>query len=195
MTTDATLAAYDRLAADYLEMVKDSASPGLGRFLAALPPGARVLDLGCGPGHDAERIAAAGHEVLAVDASAEMAAMAARRDGVAARQARFDDIATLGRFGGIWASFSLLHAPRADFARHLRDLHAACAPGAAFGLGMKLGEGEGTDSLGRFYTYYSEEGLRDLLALSGFTVTDAKTGENAGLAGIPEPWIVLLSHA
>lgn len=195
MSTDKTLAVYDRMAADYLEMVDKGGSPGLGTFIGALAPDARVLDLGCGPGQDAEKIAAAGHPVLAVDASSEMVYLATARHGVEARQASFDDIATLGRFGGVWASFSLLHAPRADFPRHLRDLHSVCESEAVFALGMKLGEGEGPDKLGRHYSYYSEEELRGLLSDAGFTVTEGKTGENAGLVGVPEPWVFLLAHA
>ncbi len=44
-----------------------------------LPDNARVLDLGCGTGIDAARLAAAGHDVLAVDGSAEMVARAKKR--------------------------------------------------------------------------------------------------------------------
>ena len=68
-------------------------------------------------------------------------------------------------------------------------------PGAPFGLAMKLGDGEGPDSLGRHYTYHAEEDLRDQLAGAGFTPVDMRQGESAGLAGHPEPWIFLLSHA
>jgi SAM-dependent methyltransferase len=44
-----------------------------------LPPNARILDVGCGTGIDAARLVAAGHEVIAVDGSAEMVAKAAER--------------------------------------------------------------------------------------------------------------------
>jgi SAM-dependent methyltransferase len=53
------------------------------RTLAAVvrraPPGARVLDLGCGPGADAETLAAAGYSVTAIDASPRMVEEACRR--------------------------------------------------------------------------------------------------------------------
>ncbi len=41
------------------------------RFLEMLPPHSLVVDLGCGDGAQAERIAAAGHEVIGVDYSYE----------------------------------------------------------------------------------------------------------------------------
>jgi SAM-dependent methyltransferase len=44
-----------------------------------LPPGSRLLDLGCGPGPDAEHLGRLGYDVLAIDSSAEMADEASRR--------------------------------------------------------------------------------------------------------------------
>lgn len=192
---DPTLRIYDREAGRYAEMAGDHDTPGLDEFIAALPHGARVLDLGCGPGHHAARMADAGLEVLAVDGSAEMVARAAARPGVEARQALFDDIPSLGPVDGVWASFALLHAPQADLPRHLAALHAICRPGAPLALGMKLGEGEGPDPLGRFYAYYSEAELRAALAMAGFSVEAARHGRNVGLAGTEDPWILLSARA
>ena len=55
---------------------------------AHVAPGSQLLDLGCGPGCDAERFAAQGHHVTAIDWSPAMVAEARRRlhaNGVAAR--------------------------------------------------------------------------------------------------------------
>ena len=61
-------------------------TPDLARFLeAALTPPARVLDIGCGQGHDALFLARLGHRVTGVDLSpAGIASLndAARRDGL-----------------------------------------------------------------------------------------------------------------
>jgi len=48
----------------------------IGQVLALLPPGGRVLDLGCGTGRLSRRLAAAGHDVVMLDASAAMLARA-----------------------------------------------------------------------------------------------------------------------
>lgn len=195
MSVDETLAIYDRMAREYSQCNASDSYPGFEGFLAVLKRTANVLDLGCGPGTAAARLAAAGHSVLAIDGSAEMVAMADAKPGVTARQATFEDIPGLGEFDGIWAAFSLLHAPRADFPRHLEALHELCTDDAPFALGMKLGKGEGPDPLGRFYTYYSEAELRKHLTQAGFHPTEAWYGTDKGMAGTMDSWIILLSRA
>lgn len=195
MPDQQTLAVYDRMADAYGALERADPSDHYLAFEAAMVPGARVLDLGCGPGSSSARLAAAGFDVLAVDGSSEMVSRAGSRPGVTARQGLFDDVCSFGEFGGIWASFSLLHASRADFPRHLADLHAASAKDAPFGLGMKLGRGEAIDELGRFYTFYTEAELRRHLSDAGFMPGASWHGRQQGLAGTSEPWIFLLSHA
>lgn len=194
MTTDPdTLAVYAARAADYAAMAEGLDDQPLAAFLALLPPGARILDLGCGPGVQAAQMAAAGHHPDPVDAAPEMVALAKAR-GLPARRADFD--APLpGPYDAAWASFSLLHAPRADLPRHLAAIHAALKPGAPLHLGMKLGHGEGRDALGRFYTYYTREDLLDLLTAAGFTVTRADERIETGLSGQPAPGLLVTAHA
>lgn len=100
-----TLQVYDRMADEYVELVAKSPSAELAQFIKDITPPARILDLGCGPGHHAARIAEAGFEVLAVDGSAEMVKRASRHDGVNAVHATFDDIPEFGPVGGIWQVF------------------------------------------------------------------------------------------
>ena len=134
-----TIEVYDRMALDYVTVAEDRPI-GLDEFIGTLTPKSRVLDLGCGPGMHAAHIAAAGHDVLAVDGSAEMVALAAAHPGVTAQQATFDQIASFGPVDGVWASFSLLHAPRTEMPGHLAALHGLCSTGAPLWLGMKLGQ-------------------------------------------------------
>ena len=190
-----TLDVYNAKARDYAELTANTPAAGLDDFIAAQPRGGAVLDLGCGPGHHAARMAAKGLDVTAVDASPEMCALAAEAGDITVIEADFDAIPELGAFDGIWASFSLLHAPRADFPRHLAALYDALVPGGLMTLGMKLGEGEGEDSLGRFYSYYSEAELRALLRDAGFAPGLARHGTDRGLSGSEDPWIVIDAYA
>jgi ubiquinone/menaquinone biosynthesis C-methylase UbiE len=54
--------------------------PGLFRMLGKLPKGHRVLDLGCGNGYLARRLARAGAAVVGIDRSAELLAQARRSE-------------------------------------------------------------------------------------------------------------------
>ncbi|MBV7380460.1 class I SAM-dependent DNA methyltransferase [Maritimibacter dapengensis] len=189
MSVDAeTLAVYDARSAEYACMVSAWDAPGLDRFIASLPQDAHVLDLGCGPGLDARRMMEEGVSVDAVDASTAMVA-AAREIGVPARRAPFDDVDGTDIYDGIWANFSLLHAHRADFPRHLASLCAALKTGGLLHLGMKLGEGESRDALGRFYTYYGEDELLTYLTDAGLTVLHQVRGQGKGLSGEASSWL------
>lgn len=195
MSNAATIAAYDGRAAEYVRLTEAlHEQPELEAFAAALPPGGRVLDLGCGPGFYAGWLAQAGFRLDALDASREMIALAAAQPGVTTRQATFDQIDAAGLYDGIWANFSLLHASRAEFPGHLARLHQAGRPGVVLHLGMKLGEGEGPDRLGRFYTYWSEDELETLLNEAGFTIDARRLGRAAGLSGEVQPFILIRAH-
>jgi len=179
---------------DYIAATEGEPAAGLDVFLSMVPETARLLDIGCGTGRHAAAMARAGHDVLAIDGSAEMIAHAARQPGVDARQATFEQIGSLGAFGGVWASFSLLHAAKSNLPRHLTAIARILDPGGAFGIAMKKGTGEAIDRLGRFYAYYSEEELCNLLETAGLTPVHTIHGRGTGMAGHPEGWIVVLSR-
>ena len=197
MTTDArTVAVYDAKAAEY-ETCFSSDRPDrhLRTFIEAMPKGARVLDLGCGPANASAFMRAARLRPDPVDASSEMVALANERHAIGARLATFDDIDARAVYDGVWANFSLLHAPRTDLPRHLGALNRALVPGGRLHLGMKTGTGEGRDAIGRFYTYYSREELLTLVTGAGFTVTRTDEGAERGLAGTLDPFIIIAAHA
>jgi 2-polyprenyl-3-methyl-5-hydroxy-6-metoxy-1,4-benzoquinol methylase len=197
MSDPETLKIYAEKAEEYAGLTEgfNTADPALSAFIAAVPKGGRVLDLGCGPGASAAEMARAGLDVLALDPVAEMVALAARHPGVTTRQAGFDDIDEDAAFDGIWANFSLLHAPKADMPRHLATLVKALKPGGIFHIALKTGTGEQRDRLGRFYAYYTDAELSGLLEAAGLTITDRRTGKDTGLDGSIAPWIALRAHA
>ncbi|MEO0937891.1 MAG: class I SAM-dependent methyltransferase [Pseudomonadota bacterium] len=195
MSDEETLGVYARKAADYASLTKPAkADRHLAAFLEAVPQGGRILDLGCGPGYAAKAMAEAGRSVLATDAVAEMVALAAQHPGVEARQQSFDGPLEADGFHGIWANFSLLHAPRAAMQGHLGHLHKALKSSGIFHIGMKLGTGSKRDSIGRLYTYYTEEELVGLLEDAGLRVTDRSFGRDVGLDGTEADWICLLAR-
>ena len=193
MTDLETIRVYDQQAEEYAQMTDthNSDDPRLRDLIDACPRGGRVLDLGCGPGASAAALAKAGMQVDATDASQEMVQMAAQHPGVTAWQATFDELDAIApdTYDGIWANFSLLHAPRSDMPRHLAALRKALKPGGVFFIGLKLGTGEKRDKIGRLYTYYTQDELDTLLTGAGFTVQNHRFGSGPGLDGSMSDWI------
>lgn len=192
MSDRQTIGVYDERAGEYAAMLKrEKPNPALTSFMELVTPGGRVLDLGCGPGTSAAVLRDGGFEVDAVDASREMVALARNRHGIEARLGYFEDDWPPGAHDGIWANFSLLHAPRERFAPLVARLAASLRRNGIFHLGMKTGEGEARDRLGRFYAYYSRGELVDVLEASGLEMVREFTGEGTGLSGETAPWIEL----
>lgn len=198
MTDRVTLDVYDLRAGEYAQVTAaEGPDETLRAFMAGLPAGGRVLDLGCGPGASARWMAQAGLKVEAWDASAGMVKLAQAQPGVVARLASFDDLAGEpdGRFDAVWANFSLLHAPRKALPRHLSQIARVLRPGGAFHIAVKEGTGERRDRLGRLYAFYTEEELRALLEVAGFAVGDFRRGRDRGLDGSLSDWISVTAHA
>lgn len=191
MTDQQTLDVYDAKIEDYKKLTFATASKSLLKFIEALPDDAHALDLGCGPGFAAAEMARRGVKVTATDASPEMVAAASQHPGVTARCETYHDLKTVPTYHGIYANFALLHATRDDFHAHIKSCHQALFDDGILHLGLKLGHGEKRDSLGRFYTYYTRDELVEILTTTGFTVTFEHQGEEPGLAGPIEPFILI----
>lgn len=180
---DDTLKFYDGEAAQYAEWSPPpSPYPWLEKFLSKAPAG-RILDFGCGGGWAAARMIEAGREADALDGSAELAAEAKRIYGLNVTVARFDEFAAKAEYAAIWAHFSLLHDAKANMPGHLRHLHDALTGEGLLYLGLKAGEGEQRDRLGRFYAFYEMDELSDMLAEAGFVNIDIRGRTGSGFDG------------
>ena len=185
MTADSeTLAFYDGEAAAYATYSSNKAERvWLARFAGRLAPGTRVLDFGCGSGWASHAFKGRGFRVSAFDGSAGLAAEARRRYGVEVRVGRFEELDEVGLFGGVWASFCLLHDTRDAMPGHLARLARALEPGGWLYLGLKEGAGESRDKLGRRYTYFGEAEIGGLLRAAGFPAPEITVEQSAGYDG------------
>lgn len=195
MTDQKTIDAYTTRIAEYLSIpLPPEQIEARMAFAEAVVPGGYVLDLGAGPGSDSAFLQREGLRVRAMDATPAFVEHA-RGNGVDAYLGTFDDVTEVDEYDGIYASFSLLHAPRADFPRHLAAIHRAMKPGAVLFLGLKLGTGDHRDDLGRYYTYYTQTEIEEALEQAGFAVDRITTGMGTGLAGSYDGFILVLAHA
>jgi len=155
--------------------IEPAEGPWLDRFLALLPAGAPVLDVGCGSGEPiARRLIESGHPVTGVDSSPEMIAMCEERCPLG--DWRVADMRTLrlGRsFAGLLAWDSFFHLRQEDQRRMFSVFCAHAAPGAAlmFTAGPAHGVATGTyrgEPL--FHASLDRAEYRALLAAHGFEV-------------------------
>jgi SAM-dependent methyltransferase len=197
MSDPETLKVYGEQAEQYAALTDtfNASDPSLLAFIAALPKGGTVLDLGCGPGISAAQMARAGLRVFAINPVPKMVALASKHPGVTARRGVFDDLEDIAVYDGIWANFSLLHARRADMPRHLAAIKTALKPGGRLYIAVKTGTGEKRDRLGRFYTYYTDAELTGLLQAAGLTISGRRSGSGTGLDGTEAPYIAMTADA
>ena len=122
------------------------------KFLALLPKGAHILDLGCGSGRDSLCFIQQGFQVTAVDGSLELAKFASELIGQEVIVADFKDLELPpSSFDAIWASASLLHVHSEDLPGILAKVIDFAKPGAIFYMSFKYGDYEGERG-GRYYT-------------------------------------------
>ena len=165
------------------------------RFLAELPAGSHILDAGCGSGRDTKTFLAKGFRVTAIDASEEMAKMAAKNTGQDCRVLYFQQMEFHKEFDGIWACSSLLHVPKDELIgdvmpRFINSLR----PSGIFYISLKEGMGELRLSHdGRFFGSYTVETFRQIVAafpalqeLAHWKTDEQRSKSNSG------PWLSLI---
>ena len=137
------------------------------KFLALLPKGAHILDLGCGSGRDSLCFLQKGFQVTAVDGSEELAKFASELIGQGVVVADFKDLVLpKASFDAIWASASLLHVHSEALPGILAKVIDLAKPGAIFYMSFKYGAYEG-ERTGRYYTDLNEERFAEFLLKSG----------------------------
>ncbi len=191
VSDDRTRAFYDAEAHAYAD--NSRVSPFLADFIAALPAGAAVLDLGCGAGFDSAALREAGFVVASVDASAGLAAEAKRRHAIDVRILDFKDVDYIAAFDGVWANASLHHASLSALPAIFAAVRRAMKPGGVLHASLKEGAAERRDKLGRFFCAMDESTLRALVA--DWTDIHIERRLGSGYDNEPTSWLRLNARA
>jgi len=193
-TDPATIAFYQARAPHYVLRFGEGPSRQLDAFLDRLPPGAPVLELGCGSGRDAARMKARGFAVDATDATPAMVAKANERWNLGARVMAFHELAAEAAYAGVWAHASLLHAPREALTGILARIDHALRPGGWFFASYKLGAAEGRDAFGRFYNFPDADWLAaQYAAVPGWRIAATERYTAGGFDNVERDWIDLIA--
>lgn len=187
---EATLGFYADEATVYAARGQGGASRRLDAFLHLLPPGARILELGCGGGRDSEEMLARGFRLDATDGVPEIARMAEERIGRPVRVMRFDEIDAVEEYDGVWAQACLLHVPRPALPGILSLIFRALKGGGVHSASFKGGGHEGRDALGRYFNYLTADEVSAAYRRSaGWDIqalTEYRSGSYGGGQG---PWV------
>jgi SAM-dependent methyltransferase len=176
-----TLQFYRGNAEAYAKRTFTSRQARLMAFLAQLPPGASILELGCGAGGDTAEMLAREFDVRPTDGAPEMADVASKHLGRAVETLLFHELDEVEAYDGVWANACLLHVPRDQLADVLRRIWRALKPAGNFFASYKAGEGDGRDTLNRYYNYPSPDWLRATYAEAGsWSSLSIETGEVIG---------------
>ncbi|ACM26947.1 class I SAM-dependent methyltransferase [Agrobacterium sp. SHOUNA12C] len=189
MTNDPTSSFYDDNAVIYATRKRNLPQSRLDAFLAALPAGASILELGCGAGQDAAYMISRGFAVTLTDGSTELAKQAEALIGRPVHILRFETLDIEGAHDGVWAEASLLHAPRAALPDILDRIRRALKDGGIFHASFKAGEAEGHDTFGRYYNYPSAAWLTALLGKGCWRDIAMTEADGGGFDGKPTKWL------
>ena len=189
---EATIRFYAAQAPVYASSGPGGASRHLEAFLALLPPGARILELGCGGGRDAAHMIAQGFDVTPTDGVPEMARKAAERIGRPVRVMRFDELDEEEAYDAVWANASLLHVPREALPAVLARIRRALRPGGLHFASYKARGQEARDSFGRYFNHPAADELREFYRRSGdWRILSLHEYEGGGYDGVPGPWVAI----
>ena len=194
-----TIGFYDRSAEEYAAATLDlDVSGHLIRFAGLLPPGGRVLDVGCGAGRDLLSLRAAGLLPYGLERSRSLAAIARGLSGLAVevgdlREPPYEPAS----FDGVWAMASLLHLERGETVSALRGLGGLLRPGGVLFASVKRGCGRVRDDEGRWFTLHDEDGWSRHLRDAGMEVIEVVGQPPAAqrtIGSVAPGWVCSLSR-
>ena len=131
-------------------------------FLAELPEGARILDVGCGSGRDTLAFKNKGYQVDAIDYSEELVKKASRLTGIPIKLKSFYEVDHYDAYDGIWPCASLLHCERTRLKEVIGKLVSALKPNGVLYMSFKYGNGD-REKDGRHFTDLNEHQAEELL--------------------------------
>lgn len=182
---------YDLIADDYakkfdpIESDDDLIFPNT--FLSHLKVGSKIVDLGCGTGFSAGYFTKNGMNVIGVDLSKSMIAIAKRN--YPNIHFFIEDVRSFSindQVDAVWAGYSLFHFEQEHFENTILKIRTYLKSGGIFGLVMQEGHGEIEPNEPflpekKIYIHlYTEEELKIILEKYGFEVIDKNIKKAAG---------------
>lgn len=188
-----TLNYYEANAEDFVKNTKKIEFTEIqDKFLRCLPPGAKILDFGCGSGRDTVYFLNKGFEVDAVDGSAELVKLAREYSKIAVRQMLFSELDVVEMYDGIWACSSILHLSKFDLKEVIQKMLRALKKDGWIYTSFKYGEFEGVRN-GRYFTDFTEKSFESFMEdIDGVRIKEFWVSGDARPGREGEKWLNLL---
>jgi ubiquinone/menaquinone biosynthesis C-methylase UbiE len=180
---DLVARSYDAIAERYAAWTGEALTGVRERYVALLqeqiPPGAAVLDLGCGTGVPVARALAAQYRVTGVDGSARSIDLARRNvPNATFLQADMTQVEfPPGSFAAVISSYAIIHVPREEHDALLQRVASWLQPGGFLVATMGAMESEGMeeDWLGApmYWSHFDAETNERLVMNAGFDLVEA----------------------
>lgn len=159
----------------------------LTKFISLLP-GKKILDAGCGSGRDVEYFLEDGLEPTGIDISEGMIKEAKKR--VKKGKFKIMDFLDLkfkdNSFDGVWSMAGLLHTPREDVKKALKEFYRVLKENGAIYIAVKEGEGEKEikkekyQNEPRHYVFFKKDELEKYLHENNFKIISSEVNDDQG---------------
>ena len=178
-----TTIAYNKIATYYAKVSESRINTDqINKFLSYIDPGGYILDVGCAAGRDSAYMIKNGYQVLGIDVSKELLKQA--RIYHPEVETKLMDMRKINLpdslFDGVWAQASLMHLRRNEVEEVIKALNHILKVGGILHIQVKKGVGqawvkeERSAGLERFYTYFKEGEMENILINTNFKILSSK---------------------
>lgn len=192
---------YDALGELYNQkLISEVAKEEATVFLAEIPEGGQILDLGCGKGTDGAEFLSKGYKVTLFDLSNSLLEIAKKiaPDAKVIQGDMIDYDFGVQQYDGVWAQASLLHLTKKEMHEILKKIYTMLTDKGAFHLSLKKGSSEeilthvkNGKTIERFFALYEKDEIVAMLEQTGFKVIHVR--ETQSITTVTESWLRIIA--
>ena len=160
-----TVEYYNNTAKEYFDSTSQVDLENLyERFLAYIPAGGSIMDLGCGSGRDVKWFRDHGYDAYGLDASEKLVKIACEKLQIPIELSTIEEWVADDPYDGIWCCASIMHLDDEAIEQFFSNLKDNLKPDGVLFMSVKSGIETGIDRYGRYFRDFEEDDIDELLA-------------------------------